>query len=456
MEHVARFAQFHGCCPSKLGLEDVRAYLAYLAHERRLSPNARIPVSAALRFLYRVTLGRARMAQQIPYPKQEHKLPVVLGRQEVARFFAARYGTSLSLDQRRVLLDLANCRTAALGGHLEVCDECGFQRPAYNSCRNRHCPKCQARSRAVWLEARAQDLLPVPYFHVVFTLPEEIGPLALQNKRLIYDLLFQAAARSLLEVAADPRHLGARIGFLAVLHTWGQNLHHHPHLHCVVPGGGLALDSSTWIPCRQDFFLPVRVLSRVFRGKFLSALRDAYRDGQLGFYGRLAHLRDPEAFRCWLHEPASKEWVVYAKPPCGGPEQVLKYLARYTHRVAIANSRILSIDAGQVRFRYKDYADGNRYKTMTLDAVEFIRRFLLHVLPPGFMRIRHYGLLANRARAKCLSLCRHLLQAVTPAPDSIDPVAEQPSGVTCPEGNSGHMVALRVLPPVLSINLPLG
>ena len=365
--------------------------------------------------------------------------------------FLERFGASLSWHARRVLLDVAACRTAQLGGHLEACEACAYQRPAYNSCRNRHCPKCQGRARTAWLDARCADLLPVPYFHVVFTLPEEIGPLALQNPRLVYGLLFGAAADTLLDVAADTRRLGGRIGFLAVLHTWGQTLGHHPHVHCIVPGGGLALDGSGWVACHTDFFLPVRVLGRVFRGKFLSRLRAAHRHGQLALHGRLASLRDPEAFGCWLDKPAGKEWVVYAKRPFGSPEQVLAYLARYTHRVAISNARILSADDGQVRFRYKDYRAGNRPKTMTLEAVEFLRRFLLHVLPKSFMRIRHFGFLANRVRRTALALCRRFLGSATPIHKSPGPVRGEATGPTCPQCNGGRMVAIRRLPAQLAI-----
>ena len=360
--------------------------------------------------------------------------------------FLERFGASLSWQQRRVFADVVACRTAQLGGHLEACDACDYQRPAYNSCRNRHCPKCQGRARAAWLDARCLDLLPVPYFHVVFTLPEELGPLALQNPRVVYGLLFGAAADTLLEVAADERHLGGRIGVLAVLHTWGQTLHHHPHLHCIVPGGGLVADDAGWVPCRESFFLPVRVLARVFRGKFLHGLRAAYRGGQLGLHGRLASLGEPEAFGCFLDGPARKEWVVYAKRPFGGPEQVLAYLARYTHRVAIANRRILSADDGQVRFRYKDYRDGSRSKTMTLDAVEFLRRFLLHVLPKGFMRIRYFGFLANRVRRASLARCRRFLGSAAPAQGAPEPVRRELAEPTCPECKSGRMVAVRRLP----------
>jgi hypothetical protein len=370
--------------------------------------------------------------------------------------FLERYGPRLGWVERRVLVALAACRTASLGGHLEACDACGFERPAYNSCRNRYCPKCQGTARAAWLAAQAEDLLPVPYFHVVFTLPDALGPLALANQRLVYGLLFHAASATLLEVAADPKHLGARIGFLTVLHTWGQTLQHHPHVHCVVPGGGLAPDGTRWVPARKRFFLPVRVLSRVFRGKFLAGLKAAHEAGELACGGALAELANPVAFRRWLRDPAKKEWVVYAKPPFGRPEVVLKYLARYTHRVAIANSRLVALVDGRASFRYKDYRDGNRWKTMTLSAVEFIRRFLQHVLPVGFVRIRHYGFLANRARQQWLPLCRQLLGVADPATNQ--PVvgegeAEEETEVpvearvhTCPECHAGRMVAIRLLP----------
>ena len=305
--------------------------------------------------------------------------------------------------------DIAACRTAALGGHVEECDRCGHQQIAYNSCRNRHCPKCQATAAAQWLEAREAELLPVEYFHVVFTLPAALGPIALQNPRVVYGLLFRAAAETLQQIAADPKHLGAEIGFLAVLHTWGQNLEHHPHVHCVVPGGGLSPDGSRWVACRPGFFLPVRVLSRVFRGKFLALLRAAFDQGKLSFHGKLGALADAGEFRRRLAASAQTEWVVYAKPPFGGPEQVLKYLARYTHRVAISNRRLVALEDGEVTFHWKDYAHGGGQKTMTLKAIEFIRRFLLHVLPSGFVRIRHYGFLANRVCREKLALCRALL-----------------------------------------------
>ncbi len=294
------------------------------------------------------------------------------------------------------------------------------------------------------MAAQAEDLLPVEYYHVVFTLPGELGPLVLQNKRCLYGLLFQAVSETLLTVAADPKRLGARIGFLAILHTWGQNLGHHPHVHCVVPGGGLSPDGARWIPCRPGFFLPVRVLSRVFRGKFLSLLECAYHRGELGFHGQLESLAEEAAFRRLLKSSARQEWVVYAKRPFGGPEQVLKYLARYTHRVAISNQRLLSCDNGLVRFKWKDYRAGNQWKTMTLPAVEFIRRFLLHVLPRGFMRIRHYGFLANAVRRARLTECRQLLGQVMPSAhprpaDDSGAESKTPEAARCPSCQDGHL-----------------
>ena len=286
---------------------------------------------------------------------------------------------------------------------------CPHEVMAYNSRRNRHCPKCQSTARDHWLAERAKELLPVPYCHVVFTVPEPLAPLALQNPQLVYGLLFRAVSRTLLEIAADPRHLGAQIGFLAVLHTWSQNLPHHPRIHCVVPAGGLAPDASRWIGCRRKFFLPVKVLSRLFRGKFLALLRGAFADGKLQFHGQLAPLRKPTRFHAWLRPLKDIEWVVYAKPPFGGPEYVLRYPARYTHRVAISNGRLLSLENGRVTFQWRDSKDNNRIKTMTLDAVEFIRRFLLHIPPSGFVKIRHFGFLSSRRRTAALALCRERL-----------------------------------------------
>jgi hypothetical protein len=325
---------------------------------------------------------------------------------------------SLSPEQRRVMRAIERCRTAALGGHLEQCDACGHQRISYNSCRNRHCPKCQSLAKARWLEARLSDLLPVEYFHVVFTLPEQLAAVALQNKRVVYNLLFTAAAETLLTIAADPRHLSAEIGFLAVLHTWSQTLRHHPHLHCVVPGGGLSVDEERWVSCRPGFFLSVNVLARLFRRLFLQGLERTYEQGQLNFHGTSSYLVKPLAFKRLLKSLRAREWWVYAKPPFGGPAQVLAYLGRYTHRVAISNQRLLSLKDDQVTFSWKDYAHGQRQSTMTLSTDEFIRRFLLHVLPRGFQRIRQFGLLANRRRRKQLARCRQLLGAATKTTES--------------------------------------
>jgi hypothetical protein len=324
--------------------------------------------------------------------------------------------------ERRTMSAIELCRTAELGGHVEGCRSCGVIRVAYNSCRNRHCPKCQGQACRDWLAARQDELLPVAYFHVVFTLPAEVAAIAFQNKAAVYKILFKAAAETLRTIAADPRHLGAEIGLIAVLHSWGQNLHYHPHLHCIVPDGGVSPDGTRWISCRPGFFLPVRVLSRLFRRRFLEELRVAHDAGQLVFFGDLAHLAKPDAFVCLLAEARRREWVVYAKPPFGGPEQVLAYLGRYTHRVAIANSRLISMDDERVAFRWRDYRHLGRTKVMTLDAHEFIRRFLLHTLPDGFHRIRHYGFLANGHRAARLELCRRLL--TRPRQDALEPDAE--------------------------------
>lgn len=315
----------------------------------------------------------------------------------------------LSLGQLRAMSAIEACRTAALGGHVERCEDCAHTRIAYNSCRNRHCPKCQWAAAAEWLAERKAELLPVPYFHVVFTLPAAIGAIAYQNKAKVYGLLFTAAAETLSTIGADPKHLGANIGVTAVLHTWGQNLDHHPHVHCIIPGGGIAHDGESWVRCRPDFFLPVRVLSRLFRRLFLEGLQASHAAGQLQFFNDLAGLRDASAFSAHLAPLRKSEWVVYAKRPFAGPSQVLAYLARYTHRVAIANSRLLSLADGKVCFRWKDYRQAGKSKAMTLEAGEFIRRFLLHVLPDGFHRIRHYGLFANGHRADKLALCRKLL-----------------------------------------------
>jgi hypothetical protein len=356
----------------------------------------------------------------------------------------------LTPEQRRTLNDLAACRTAALGGHVLECPECGHRQIAYNSCGDRHCPTCQATAAARWLEARAAELLPVPYFHLVFTLPDALNSIALGNPRVVYDLLLRCAAETVLEVAANPDHLGARTGVLAVLHTWGQALQFHPHVHCVVPGGGLSEDRTCWVGSRPDFFLPVRVLSRVFRGKFLAGLRAAA--GRLRLTGRCPG-GDAAEFERLVSAALRTDWVVYAKPPFGGPDVVLKYLARYTHRVAISDSRLLDFEEGVVRFRYKDYAHGNRKRVMSLPASEFVRRFLLHVLPAGFVRIRHYGILSNRHRHDDLALCRELLggsPAGEPEETVTDPEGKESIAPTrvCPACGAGRMIVIAEFPPM--------
>jgi hypothetical protein len=362
------------------------------------------------------------------------------------------YGASLSAAQKKALSDIAVCRTAALGGHVEQCDRCGHRTIAYCSCRNRHCPKCQNAARAAWLEQRAAELLPVGYFHVVFTLPQAIAPVALQNQRMVYGMLFRAAAETLLQIAADPKHLGATIGFVAVLHTWGQNLHHHPHLHCVVPGGGIAPGRSRWIAGRRHFLLPVKVLSRLFRAKFANYLRRAFHRGELSFHGQLQPLGEKQNFLPWLNRIVQSEWVVYAKPPFGGPRQVLKYLARYTHRVAIANQRLVALQNDHVSFRWKDYRQAGQTAVMTLQANEFIRRFLLHVLPRGFVKIRHFGFLANRGREDNLRLCRALLGPASSNLASAPEVTQQPAQAErCPLCRGGCMQPVEILLPQVAL-----
>jgi hypothetical protein len=357
--------------------------------------------------------------------------------------FLNRWGHTVSPQQRKALGDISRCRTAALGGHLEECDRCGHRRIAYNSCRNRSCPKCQSTARDRWLAQQAQQLLPVPYCHVVFTVPKALAHLGLQNQRHFYALLFRAVAETLLTIAADPRRLGARLGFLAVLHAWSQNLLFHPHLHCLVPAGGLALDGSRWIPCRPKYFLPVEVLSCMFQKKLLAFLKAAFaQGGLLQFSGQLTALADPATFHAWLHQLGEQKWVAYAKPPFGGPEHVLKYLARYTHRVAISNGRLLSLADDRVSFQWRDSRDGKQLKVMALEAVEFIRRFLLHVLPPGFVKIRHFGFLANRSRSQALALCRQHLQAALsdhPTPEVLTEQQRQAMERRCPVCQCGTL-----------------
>ncbi len=372
------------------------------------------------------------------------------------------HGAALSPAQRRVMRAIESCRTAALGGHVERCDTCGHQRIAYNSCADRHCPKCQSLTRAQWLEARRAELLETEYYHVVFTVPQEIAAIAYQNKRVVYNILFRATSETLRTIAADPTHLGAEIGFLAVLHTWGQTLLHHPHLHCVVPGGGIAPTGDRWIACRPGFFLPVRVLSRLFRRLFLEQLDHAYTTGQLQFSSALAPLHEPQAFAAYVAPLRQREWVVYAKKPFGSADRVLDYLGRYTHRVAISNNRLLSMDQEQITFRWKDYRQHDKQKRMTLTPTEFIRRFLLHVLPSGFQRIRHFGFLGNRYRQAKLDLCRHLL-AMTPRlpalPTRVDyrDRYEQLTGKSlrmCPVCAQGQMVRVEALPTCPTTALP--
>ena len=329
--------------------------------------------------------------------------------------FIERYSGALAWAQLKVLRAIERCRTAALGGHRDQCVRCGHKAISYNSCRNRHCPKCQTNAREKWLSARQWELLPVCYFHLVFSVPHDLVPLIWQNKKLLFGLLFDASAATLLEVGADPAHLGAEVGFLSILHTWGQTLQRHPHIHCVVPGGGLSTDHSQWIRSPPYFFLPVRVLSRVFRGKFVAGLRQAFHAKRLAFYGELQPLANEKAFAAFLRTLFREDWVVYAKAPFGGPEHVLQYLARYTHRVAISNHRLLSVDDDRVTFRWKDYAHHNKSRAMTLTLEEFLRRFLQHVLPKGLPRICYFGWLANRRRRELLPLCRTLL-AVAPLP----------------------------------------
>ena len=330
--------------------------------------------------------------------------------------FLERSRRWINWQHQKVLLAITRCRTAALGGHRDRCVDCGHTVAiSYNSCRNRHCPRCQGNARARWLQAREQELLPTRYVHVVFTLPRELAPLALQNKRLIYNLLFHASAETLIEIARDPRHLGAEIGFFSVLHTWNQRLQFHPHIHCVLAAGGLAPDHSRWIASRSSFFLPIRVLSRVFRGKFLAGLKAAFREGKLQFHGSLTSLATPRVFASWLRILFRHEWCVYSKRPFRGAEHALGYLSAYTHRVAISNHRLVSLADGNVSFRWRDSAHGNKKRLMTLPVDEFLRRFLLHLLPRGFVRIRNFGFLANRRRAELLPLCARLLNTPMPA-----------------------------------------
>jgi Putative transposase/Transposase zinc-binding domain len=385
---------------------------------------------------------------------------------EVADIFrrhgaAYRQTHPLSRTQRRAMQAIETCRTAALGGHRQTCDTCGAERIAYNSCRNRHCPKCQTLAKERWLAARRAELLPVEYFHVVFTLPHALNPLAQGNPRIIYTLLFRAVAATLTAFGRDPRHLGGAVGGTAILHTWGQNLSQHLHLHCVVPGGALSQDGRRWIAAPPGFLFPVRALAKVFRAKYLAALQRAFTTSHLVFAGSLTSLADPATFTAWLQELRQHDWVVYAKRPFAGPTQILEYLGRYTHRVAISNERLVSHADGVVRFRWKDYADGDRVKLMALEAEEFIRRFLLHIVPGGFVRIRHFGFLANRARRAKLARCRALLApALAPPAAAIESVAALMLRLTgidierCPLCRQGRLRVTEILAPTPAPGVP--
>lgn len=356
--------------------------------------------------------------------------------------FLERWGHALSWQQIKALRDIGACQTWMLGAHVKQCDSCSHRDIAFNSCRNRHCPKCQSTARNKWLARTSTELLPTPYSHVVFTLPKELAPVALQNPQVIYHLLFTAASETLITIAADPKRLGARIGFLAVLHTWNQQLLHHPHLHCLVPAGGISPDGSRWLRCRLKYFLPAKVLGKMFRGKFLDLLRNAFQCGKLQFFGKIRSLADRASFDRFTFEMKELKWVVYAKPPFSGPEHVVKYLARYTHRIAIANGRIVDFTDGRVTFRWRDSRDGNKQKLMTLEAVEFIRRFLLHVLPSGFVKIRRFGFLANKNRNAALSLCRTLLPIRPLTTPVMTPEQQQAVQRKCPACDIGRMVVI--------------
>src|SRR5262247_2081790 len=355
----------------------------------------------------------------------------------------------------KVLLAIARCRTAALGGHIDACTRYGYRAAiSYNSCRNRHCPRCQTGAREPWIQARRRELLPTPYVHVVFTLPPQLASLALQNKKIIYGLLLRASAETLLEVARNPRHLGAEIGFFSVLHTWNQKLQLHPHVHCVIPAGGLSRDHTRWIRSHPRFFLPIYVLRRVFRGKFVAGLKSVFEQLHLG--GELATLAHPKAFAAWLRTPFRKDWIAYSKPPFGGPEYVLQYLGRYTHRVAISNHRLVSFQHAQVTFRWRDSAHNNQQKLMTLSLDEFLRRFLLHLLPKGFVRIRHFGFLANRRRAALLPRCFAALHATPPKSESetsTAPTAQHPLW-RCPKCGAPMAVVERFTAAQLQLRSP--
>jgi len=375
---------------------------------------------------------------------------------DVIRAYGNHYQQThkLPLRQSRALQDIASCRTAVLGGHVDRCDACGHERISYNSCRNRHCPKCGSLAKEQWLRARQKELLPVPYFHIVFTLPDDLNALVLVNQRVMYTLLFQAAAETLLQLGRERKHLGAELGVVAVLHTWGQNLMDHPHVHCIVPGGGLSQDGTRWIASLENFFIPVRVLSRVFRGKFLEQVKKAYCTRRIQCRGKASPLEARETFQKLLDRLYGKDWIVYAKQPFGGPEQVLAYLGRYTHRVALSNHRLVEMTDGKVSFRWRDYRDENKEKIMTLEADEFLRRFLLHILPNGLCKIRYYGFLCNRKRTDHLDKCRTLLNAPKPEVEQEEvtwqKVLLELTGIDvlkCPSCHKGKMLNERTLQP---------
>lgn len=358
--------------------------------------------------------------------------------------------------QLRAMRAIETCRTAQLGGHVEECDHCGALRISYNSCRNRHCPKCQCLDKERWLEARKEDLLPTQYFHLVFTLPDRLRPVALRNQKVVYDDLFRSASETLKELTEDPKHLGAKAGFIAILHTWSQTLMDHPHIHCIATGGGLSMDGEKWIACRKDFFIPVKVLSHLFRGKFLAYLKEAREKGKLAFPGNIACLETEQSFKAMLDELYDQEWVVYCKPLFHNTQTVMEYLGRYIHRVAISNDRLVSLKDDMVTFRYRDRNDNDKIKLLTLHAWEFIRRFLLHVLPDGFMKIRHYGILSNRSRNENLTICKKLLglrcphEASENGKESWQDLLTRITGVDpriCPFCGNGKMVLKQVLNP---------
>ncbi len=364
------------------------------------------------------------------------------------------HGHEMPLRHQRVMRAIEICRTAELGGHVDQCDECGALRISYNSCRNRHCPKCQSLDKERWLEAREKDLLPTSYFHTVFTVPEGVRPLALRNQKVVYNLLFKSASETLIQLAKEPKHLGAEIGFIAVLHTWTQTLMDHPHLHCLVPGGGLSPDGKRWVASRKDFFLPVKVLSALFRGKFLDNLKKAYEAGELTFAGQIEGLKEASAFKKYLNDLYDQDWVVYCKPPLGNPEKVMDYLGRYTHRVALSNDRLVKIEGTQVTFRWRDSADGNKIKWITLEAFEFIRRFLLHVLPDQFVKVRYYGILSHRNRKRKLQWLKKLLGVSTKkepeeAPkETWEDLLTRITGIdprVCPHCGKGRMIQREIL-----------